>query len=114
MADHKFTDEQIATLVEQGTQNATVVVPNQDVELEIERLKDVATLTIELPKHIVESIKRTSDYRGLAIEELASRLLIESLGDSVGRPWITGTSQMSGKATVAKKITGPSFARQDR
>ena len=107
-----FTPEQIEKLVAIGkkTTEAPVQPTLDQIESSIkqEQMQDVQDITVSIPRHIVESIKRTADFRNISVEQLASDLLVESLNAAVGRAWVTGPSSLSGLKTCQKKITGPS------
>ena len=110
--DIKFSESQIKELVRIGKETAKAPVqPTLDqIESSIkqEQMQDVQNITVSIPRHIVESIKRTADFRNISVEKLASDLLVESLNAAVGRAWVTGPSSLSGLKTCQKKITGPS------
>ena len=77
------------------------------VEKQIQEFSDTE-VTIKLSALLYERLKRLAEFKTQDISEYCLSVLDESTLEQVGRPTISGPSNLSGKA-IAKKVTGPSF-----
>ena len=99
----KLSLEELGTIVND-------ITPDPEVEAVEEQIKAFTEteVTVKLSAPLYERLKRLAEFKTQDISEYCLSVLDESTLEQVGRPTISGPSNLSGNA-VAKKVTGPSF-----
>ena len=99
----KLSLEELGTIVND-------ITPDPEVEAVEEQIKAFTEteVTVKLSALLYERLKRLAEFKSIEVAEYCTSILDDSTAEQVGRPTISGPSNLSGIA-VAKKVTGPSF-----
>ena len=99
----KLSLEELGTIVND-------ITPDPETEAVEKQIQDFTEteVTIKLSALLYDRLKRLAEFKSIDISEYCLSVLDESTAEQVGRPTISGPSNLSGNA-VAKKVTGPSF-----
>ena len=68
------------------------------------------SITLNMPAEQVHRLKRMAKDASLSLDEYINKVLGTHMSTAVAKPMISGPSTMSGQATTARRITGPTYS----
>ena len=74
------------------------------------RLLEESRINLRVTPAVFARLNDKATYHGKSIEEYCAEVLVESLDELIGKPFIDGCAKFSGQDHTGKKITGPTFS----